>query len=159
MSFTFPRQIRLMDADPEKSCDLQVAGQNIHSDPSWAGKGTIVAVIGPAKGDMIALIDVSDPSEPKVKEILWRKEDGPELNPAYPIYWPANRRCIFVGVGNDGESLYSVVQGQAGSAKPLGPRRRDPKITQLSFSPDGRYLLYSVRGPGPASGDRPSRRK
>jgi hypothetical protein len=159
MSFTFPREIRLMDANPEKSSDLKVPVQQIHSDPSWAGEGTNVAVIGPAQGDSIALVDVSEPLTPKVKEILWRTANGPDVLPDYPVYSPATGRCIFVGIGKDGESLYSIQKGKTPPAKRLGPQRREPKITTLACSPDGRYLLYSIRGPGPAPAGSPAGRK
>jgi hypothetical protein len=97
---------------------------------------------------IFALVDVSDPAQAKVKEILWRKAaDGIDVKPTYLIYSATTRHCIFVGVEAKGESLYSVQQGKTGPARPLGPEGYDPKITGLAFSPDGRYLLYSVRGP------------
>jgi RNA polymerase sigma factor (sigma-70 family) len=152
MSFTFPRQVTLMDANPEKSGVLQIPDHQIHSDPSWAGKETILAAIGPTKADTVALIDVSDPHRVKVKEVLWRKANGPDVEPDYPIYSPATGQCIFVGIEAKGEALYSVQPNKAGPAKPLGPEGFEPKITGLAYSPDGRYVLYSVRGPGPKVG-------
>jgi len=152
MSFTEPRQVRLMDANPDKSGALRLPGQEIRSDPSWAGNGTIVAVIGPAEGDTVALIDVSDPPQAKVKEVLWRRANGPDVEPTYPIYSAATRRCIFAGGDVKGMVLYSVEQGKAASAKRLGPEGYDPKIYHLTYSPDGRYVLYSVRGPGRTQG-------
>jgi len=147
MSFEYPRQVTLMDANADKSGLLRLPDHQIHSDPSWAGEGTIVAVIGPTEGDTIALIDVSDPRQAKVKEVLWRSANGPDVKPTYPIYSAATRRCIFVGAEAKGMALYSVQQGKAGPAKRLGPEGYDPKITGLAYSPDGRYILYSVRGP------------
>jgi RNA polymerase sigma factor (sigma-70 family) len=153
MAFTFPRRVTLMDANPEKSGVLQIPNNQIHSDPNWAGKETIVAVIGRTEGDTIALIDVSDPRRAKVKEVLWRRANGPDVVPEYPIYSAATRRCIFVGVEAKGEAIYSVQQSKAGPAKPLGPPGYEPKIIGLAYSPDGRYFLYSVRGPGRVQGE------
>jgi Tol biopolymer transport system component len=164
MSFESPRQVTLMDANPDKSGVLQLPDHQIYSDPSWAGKGTIVAVIGLSEGDTVALIDVSDPPQARVKEVLWRKANGPDVTPSYPIYSATTRRCIFVGGGAKGMALYSVQQGKAEPAKPMGLEGYDPQIANLADSPDGRYVLYSVRGPdrtrgGDAPGDRDSAKK
>ncbi len=69
------------------------------------------------------------------------------------------RRCIFVGSDARGRALYSVDRGKAGPAKRVEPEGYDQSITSLSFSPDGRYLLFSCDGPdrrvsGPAAGGR-----
>jgi len=152
MSFDHPRQVTLMDANPDKSGVLKLPDHRIHSDPTWAGEGTIVTVIGRTAGDTVALIDVSDPRQAKVMRVLWRRANGPDVEPSYPIYSAATRRCIFVGGEAKGMALYSVEQGKAGPAKRLGPEGYDPKITGLAYSPDGRYVLYSVRGPGRTQG-------
>ena len=55
ISFEDPPQVTLMDANPDKSGVLRLPGQQIYSNPSWAGEGTIVAVIGPTEGDTVAL--------------------------------------------------------------------------------------------------------
>jgi Tol biopolymer transport system component len=147
MSFSRPRQVTLMDANPARSGVLQLPGHQIYADPSWAGEGTIVAVIGPTEGDTVALIDVSDPSQAHVKEILWRKSHGPDVLASYPVYSASTRRCIFVGSETKGMALYSVQQGRAEAAKPLGSAGHSRQISSLAISPDGRYLLYSVHGP------------
>ena len=159
ISFTHPRQVTLMDANPEKSGVLRLPDDQIHADPSWAGEGTIVAAIGATEGDTLALIDVSDPSRPGVKEVLWRRADGPDVQPSCPIYSAATRRCIFVGTGAKGAALYSVSRGKSGPAKRVEPEGYDQSITSLSLSPDSRYLMFSCDGPdrrvsGPAAGGR-----
>jgi len=157
ISFSNPRQVTLMDANPEKSGVLQLPDDQIYADPSWAGEDTIVAVIGPTEGDTLALIDVSDPPRPRVKEVLWRKANGPDVQPSFPIYSAATHRGVFVGAGAKGQALYLVDRGKAGPAKRVEPEGYDQEITSLSFSPDGRYLLFSCGGPdrrvrGPAAG-------
>jgi hypothetical protein len=146
MSFADPRQVTLMDADPAKSGVLQLSGHKLFSHPSWAGDGTIVAVIGVTEA--VALVDVSD-QPPTVKEVLWSREHGPDVKPYYPVYLAAARRCIFAGAGANGMALYSVTRGQAGPAKPLLPDRYEPPISTLAESPDGRYLLFCIHGPDP----------
>ena len=152
ISFDAPPQVTLMDANPEKSGALQLPDQKIYSNPSWAGEETIVAVIGATEGDTIALVDVSDPPRAKLKEVLWRSANGPNVKPSDPIYSALTRRCIFVGAEAKGTRLYSVQQGKAEPAKPLGPEGYDPQITGLAYSPDGRYILYSAHGASPARG-------
>jgi hypothetical protein len=157
ISFDDIRQVTLMDANPEKSGILRLPGQQIYSDPSWAGERTIVAVIGPTEGDTVALIDVSDPSQAKVKEVLWRRSIGLDVTPSDPIYSATTRRCIFIGGDAKGVALYSVERGKAGPAKPLGLQVYDPPINSLADSPDGRYILFTVHGPGRTRGRKPGR--
>jgi RNA polymerase sigma factor (sigma-70 family) len=146
MTFGDPVQVTIMDVDPARSGVLALPGSRFHSHGSWAGIGTIVAVIGPGQGDTVALIDVSDPTQARVKEVLWRRENGPDVEPTYPIYSPARHRCIFAGREAQGTVLYSVVRGEARAGKPLGPHGHDSKIYHLTYSPDARYILYALRG-------------
>jgi hypothetical protein len=141
MSYAIPPQVTLMDAYSDKSGVLRLPDRQIYSHPSWAGEGTIVAVIGTTEGDAVALIDVSDPPQAKVKEVLWRKENGPHVEPSYPIYSATTRRCIFVGNEAKGKALYSVQPSKPGPAKRLGAEGYDTVISSLTYSPDGRYIL------------------
>ena len=79
--------------------------------------------------------------------MLWRRADGPDIKPGYPIYSAVSRRCVFVGGRAEGMSLYSVQAGKGGPAKRLGKAGDHKMIVNLDFSPDGRYVLYSVHGP------------
>ena len=47
----------------------------------------------------------------------------------------------------EGMSLYSVQEGRGGPAKRLGKGPDRKMIVNLEYSPDGRYVLYSVHGP------------
>jgi WD40 repeat protein len=141
------RQVTLMDVNPDKSATLNLRDLRIHSVPSWAGEATIVAVIGANEGDRIALIDVKDPGEPRVKEVLWRRAQGPDVAPTYPIYSAPDRRCVFVGGQAEGMALYSVRLGDDKPAKPLSKHGNRRLIVNLAFSPDGRYVLFSDNGP------------
>jgi RNA polymerase sigma factor (sigma-70 family) len=154
VSFADPRQVTLMDANPAKSSVLELSGHQIYSHATWAGKGTIVAVIGTTEGDTIARIDVSDPREAKVKEVLWRRANGPDVQPRYPIYSVAMDRCAFIGSDAQGMALYSVQRGNTGPAKPLKSREAHPWIADLAYSPDGRYILYSAKSREPEGAGR-----
>jgi RNA polymerase sigma factor (sigma-70 family) len=151
VSFQDPREVTLMDADPEKSGVIQLPGHQIFSHATWAGKGTIVAAIVAAAGDTIALIDVSDPREAKVKEVLWHRANGPDVKPRYPIYSAVTRRCIFAGSEAEGMmAFYSVQHGADGPAKPVRSQESHSWIADLAYSPDGRYILYSAKSREPA---------
>ena len=79
VSFSNPCQVTFMDVRPERSGALTVPGQNIYPLPSWASAGTIAAVMGSDVCDTIALIDVTNPAEGRVKEILWKRANGTDL--------------------------------------------------------------------------------
>jgi hypothetical protein len=99
---------------------------------------------------MIALVDVGDPSRARVNEVLWQRSNGPEIEPSCPVYVNASRRCYFVGATkSEAFGLYVIDHGKAGPAKRIGPEGDDPQMTDLSTSPDGRYLLYSSHGVDP----------
>jgi hypothetical protein len=147
--------VTLMDANPEKSGVIALPGHRIFPYPNWAGKGTIVAVIGTTKDDTIALLDVSDPPQAKLKKVLWRRTDGPDVAPSYPVYLAATGRCIFAGTpARHTGALFTITRDNPGPAKPLGRKGFGPWISDLAISPDGRYVLYSVHGPARAEGDR-----
>ena len=145
VSFGNPRQVSLMDANPAKSAVLQLAENQFYADPTWADAATIVAVIGSNEGDTVALIDVNDPSKAAVKEVLWRRTNGPDVTPDFPIYSPATRRSIFIGSNEKVRALYSIQQGKVEPAKRVGAEASETWISDPAFSPDGRYLLYIAR--------------
>lgn len=159
ISFTAVREVTIMDARPEKSGALRIPGHQIHTVPNWAGDETIVAVIGPdavGAGDTIALIDVGDPGHGKIKEVLWKKENGRDVKLHYPVYSPITRRCVFGLEESRGMALYSFLHGRPDPPARLEPEGFDHKITGLAYSPDGRYVLFSSdrieqrpRGPEP----------
>ena len=142
-----------MDVRPEKSGPLQLAGQNVFSEPSWAGNETIVAAIGSDAPDSIALIDVSDPGHANIKEVLWKKGKALDVAPSCPLYSAGTRRCVFVGAAAKGVALYSFRHGQPGPPRRLEPDGHDNLIVDLAASPDGRYILFSSDRPG--RGQRP----
>jgi Tol biopolymer transport system component len=152
MSYNTPPQVTLMDADAKKSGVLKLSGQQIYSEPAWAGKETIVAAIGTPASDTLALIDVSDPHQAKVKEVLWRRADGPDVEPAYPSFSARTGLGLFVGKGANGMALYAVRLNKVGEAKPLVLKERHTWIAHPAFSPDGLYLLFSSKGPEAAPG-------
>ena len=64
------------------------------------------------------------------------------MSPLYPVYSPKTDLCVFVGGDENGETLYTVKPGQSDPPKRLEATRYDVKISRLSFSSDGRYVLF-----------------
>jgi Tol biopolymer transport system component len=129
---------------------LQVAGHQIFSWPSWVGPGTLVSALASGgEGDSIALLDVRKPAEAKIIEVLWKRSDNLDVTPRWPIYQPETRRCIFIGVEPRKRTLFSFQRGESGRVKRLEPQGYDDWLGGLSFSPDGRYLLFCGNRPAP----------
>jgi len=132
---------------------VEVPGYRIFSWPSWAGSGTLVSALSTRKvgdreeGDTIALIDVSNPAEAKIVEVLWRRGKELDVTPRWPVYWPETRRCYFIGVEADKRTLYSLDRGKSRRAKQVEVTGNNNKLGGLSFSPDGRYLLMGDNRP------------
>jgi dipeptidyl aminopeptidase/acylaminoacyl peptidase len=146
-SFSSPCRVMIMDADPETSGLLRIADSQIFSVPTWAAGKTLVAVVGDS--DAIALIDTTEPAEGRVKEVLWRKGKGLDVTPEYPSYSPATREYVFVGTGPEGMALYSFRRGQKEPPRRLEPRGYDKMLRDPTFSPDGRYLVFTSDRPAP----------
>ncbi len=142
-----PREVTLMDAKPDKSGELLLAGSRIYATPSWADPGTIVALAGSdGSGDTIALIDVSVPHEAKIKDVLWKKNES-ITEVIDPVYSTSRGECVFIGATPEGMALYSVRRGKSDPPKRLEPHAYDALIWDLAFSPDGRYVLFGSTRP------------
>ena len=152
IDFAIPANISLMDVKPEKSGPLQIPNLQFYSVPSWASDGIIVAVVGTEFGDTIALVDVTNPPQGRITEVLWKmnfKGKGIGVSPLYPAYAVGSRRCVFIGKGNEGMALYSFQAGHADPPKRLEPEGSDTLIQDVALSPDGRYAVFSSSRTGP----------
>jgi hypothetical protein len=144
VSFGSPREVTVIDDRPgRRSGVLQVPENKVFTMPGWAGEETIVAVIGEEAPDTIALVDVANPQDAKVKKVLWKKPADRVLTLNYPTYAPRTGRCAFVGADERGVALYVIEPQAAGAPRKLEREGSDKHISGLVFSPDGRYLLYS----------------
>jgi hypothetical protein len=150
-SFGDPCQISLLDVASGTEKPIRLADQQLFSIPNWAGAGTIVAAVGGQTADAIALLDVTEPDDVKVKSTIWKKEAGSTITPADPVYDGATRTCIFVGTAEEGVALYSVALGEPSPPKQLEPGRFSQAISDLALSPNGRYLLFNSNRPDPPS--------
>ncbi len=142
-SFSSPCRLSLIDVETAEERPVILDGHKTYSSPGWAGDSqTLVAIISSSGGAGIALVDVTDPEEARVKQILWRRGDRIDISPLYPVYSPKTDLCVFVGEDENGGALYSVKPGQLEPPKRLEPGGYDGKIARLAFSPDGRYVVF-----------------
>ena len=144
ITFGEPRQVTIMDADPEKSGIVSLPDDQIYSIPSWADDGTIVAIIGATAGDQIALIDVRAGPRPGEAVAL---EAGERSRPQADLPDLLDRRppLHLLGADATGASLYSIQPGDGARPKPMGQQPLRRTIVDLTLSPDGRYVLFAAR--------------
>ncbi len=148
VGFQDPRQLTLINLENPNSHNLKIPGHQVFGWPSWADVGTVAAIVGTeGNGDSVALLDVSNPQQARIKEVLWKRGKDLAVRPLWPVYSHSTRRCIFVGIEPKGMALYSVEPGQPGRAKRLEAGELDLQIGGLAFSPDGRYLLFCSTRP------------
>jgi hypothetical protein len=97
---------------------------------------------------MIALLDVANPSQAKIVEILWKRGPDLDLAPRWPLYIPETGTCYFFGVdSNNNRILLRITREKPGKAERMEPDFQDDWRGGLSASPDGRYLLFNANRP------------
>lgn len=138
-----PTVVTIVNVRPEKSGVLLALGFSLLSPPSWAGEDLLVAAIAADDGEALALVDVANPPRGEIREILWKRAKGPDVSPALPVYSPVTRRCVFVGLDQDKKpALYGFTHGKPDPPQRLEKQALDTNIEDLTFSPDGRYVLF-----------------
>jgi RNA polymerase sigma factor (sigma-70 family) len=163
-SYSLPTKSMLFNLETKKGRVIDIPDQQIFSWPSWVGPHMVVTALAPKEnyeGDSIALLDISEPAEARVLEVLWKRDSDLDVIPRWPVFRPGTNQCFFEGVepreeGGPPErrALYSLVRGESMRAKPTGlvgqehiPGSSGTGLGSLSFSPDGRYLLIDANGP------------
>ena len=148
-SYSLPTTSTVINLETKGAGVVEVPKSQIFSWPSWAGPGTLVSALSPKesyKGDSIALIDVREPAEAKIIEVLWKRSEELDITPRWPVYRPETRQCFFVGEEPKKRRIYSVRRGESLQAKEVGvieeQHGRQTHLASLSFSPDGRYLVF-----------------
>ena len=70
-----PQQIRqIFNLEAKQGRVIEVPDHQVFSWPSWVGPRTVVTSLAPkeaSEGDSIVLLDVSEPAEAKILEVLW----------------------------------------------------------------------------------------
>jgi hypothetical protein len=147
-AFTKPTDITLYNLANRTVRTVTVPGYRLFSWPLWAGPGMLVAVIGRAEeGEAVTLLDVSEPAEAKVVEVLWKRNPDLDVEPSWPLYWPQTGRCFFVGLEPNRRTLYSIKRGEPGRVTPIEREGRNDELGNLALSPDGRFLLFGANRP------------
>jgi hypothetical protein len=152
-SYSLPTESIVINLEAKQGGVVVVPGHQIFSWPSWAGPGMLVSALATnGEGNSIALLDVRKPGEAKMIEVLWKGGDDLDVTPRWPIYRPETRQCFFVGEEPKKRTLYSVRRGESLRARPMGVVEysrpgQHQQLAGLSFSPDGRYLLFSANRP------------
>lgn len=148
-SFSSPRNLSVMDVETGEENPIKLEGYKIYSKVSWADDGnTLVSVVVSNQGTGIALIDVTEPSEAKIKQVLWRRGDQFDVAPGCPVYSSKTRRCVFTGRTETGTALYVLNVDRLDPPQRLEPEVEDNKLLSLALSPDGRYVLFCSDRPG-----------
>jgi RNA polymerase sigma factor (sigma-70 family) len=139
----------VMNLDKLTDGVLAVEGYQIFSWPSWAGPGRVVSSLAThQEGDTIALLDVANPSQAKIIEILWKRGPDLDLTPRWPLYIPETGTCYFFGVdSNNNRILLRITRERPGIVERVEPDFQDDWRGGLSASPDGRYLLFNANRP------------
>ena len=117
-----------------------------------------MAVLGPDEGRSIALIDLTDPAQARVKKTLRATDGKPSVTPAYPVFSAGARRCFFVNANPKGMSLYSVEPGEAARPRRVERDGFDKFIAELASSP-GRPVPDLLQRLGPSGSRRESARR
>lgn len=142
VSFADPCTLALMDVETGEDRPVVLPKQRVDSVPSWAGADTLVAVLGAGPGDTLAFLDVADPGQVKVKEVLWTRDRAAAIDPAYPVFSAAARRGVFVGVEPRGMAVYALSRAEPAAPRRLEPEGFDKTIADLALSPGGRYVIF-----------------
>jgi hypothetical protein len=143
--------VTVMNLEKVTGATVAVRGYRVFSWPSWAGPDTLVSALSTGdgeEGDIIALLDVSNPAEAKIIEVLWQRGKELDVTPRWTVYSPETHRCLFLGVVGDKRTLYSLERGKSRRATPVEIKgHNNNKLGCLAFSPDGRYLLLGDNRP------------
>jgi RNA polymerase sigma factor (sigma-70 family) len=153
-SYSLPTKSSVFNLETRESGVLQVAGHQVFSWPSWARPDTLVSALATdGQPDTIALLDVHNPAEAKIIEVLWKRSKDLDVIPRWPVYLPASRRLFFVGEEPKQRMIYHLQRGEPQSLKRLDvveylrPGAAAQQLAGLSFSPGGRYLLFNANRP------------
>ncbi len=142
ISFNNPVSLALIDVATAKEQPIVLPDHTLHSVPGWAGDSqTLIAAVRGKGPQMIALLDISDPTAATVKEVLWTRGLGIDVEPLHPVYFAAAQRCVFVGRTARGSALYMFDKAKH-TPQSLEKDRFDLRIASLDLSPDGKQLLF-----------------
>jgi Tol biopolymer transport system component len=140
-----PPESEVYNFATKRTTRLNVPGRTLYSWPRWAGPNLLVACLGNERApDSIVLLDVSRPSEARVVRTLWSRSSGPDVHPRWPVVSASTGNCYFIGDAGQERTLYHLSPDTDGRVRLTALEMGGPKLSGLSLSPDGRYLLFAA---------------
>ena len=95
-SYSLPSKSTLFNLETRKGGVIEVPDHQVFSWPSWVGPRTVVTALAPKEtyeGDSIVLLDVSEPAEAKILEVLWKRDADLDVVPRWPVFRPGTNQC------------------------------------------------------------------
>ncbi|QDV35169.1 protein kinase domain-containing protein [Tautonia plasticadhaerens] len=155
--FSDPTSSRIKDLATRHEEVVRVAGFEFVSWPSWVDERTLVAPISTGKSsadDRLVLLDISNPSHAEITRVLCERGPDQDVVPRWPLKRASMEEYLFVGVegstpGDRGDlrNLYRLSPDRPDRAVPVQDQGHRDLLGGLSFSPDGRYLLFNANRP------------
>jgi Tol biopolymer transport system component len=138
-----PTQSSVYSFATKQSTPIKIPGRSIFSWPRWAGAGLLVACVGPEQSpDSIVLLDVSRPSEARITSTLWNRSTGPDVFARWPVASSTTGDYFFIADEGEKRTLFALSPGGGPRGRLFALEVGGPKLSGLSISPDGRYLLF-----------------
>src|SRR5579871_2284159 len=117
---------------------VSVQGYQIQPGATFAGDGkTAVAVLSTKTDHEIALLDITIPTQTKIKMVIW-SSSGQSLSASLPLFSKITGKTIFVSPSG----LYVIEKDQTSPPRAIQPKTRVSAISDTSLSPDGRYVIF-----------------
>jgi WD40 repeat protein len=149
--FSEPTEAQILDLASGRAATIRLAGHHLMSWPRWVGRNRLVAVICEGEGEQnaaLAILDVTNPSEATVREMLWKRGPEQDVLPRWPLYRASADEYYFVGVTPpNNRNLYVLSPDRAARARPLQAEARDDQLEGLTLSPGERYLVFNANRP------------
>lgn len=138
-----PNDVRPYNFSTGRTAKVNLAGHNFYSWPRWTGPNQLVACIDDGgRPDPLVLVDVSTPSEAKVVRTLWNRLAGPDFSPRWPVVSADTGHCYFITDAGNQRTINDLVPQSSGRGRITYLDSGGPRLSGLSLSPDGRYLLF-----------------
>ncbi|MHC5542653.1 hypothetical protein ACYOEI_30880, partial [Singulisphaera rosea] len=158
-----PTEVKIHDLAKDQTVNVIVPGKTIYSWARWAGPNQLLASLGGEKmPDSLAILDIENPSVAKVARTLWHRSSKEDVYPRWPVISASTGKWFFIGESGDTRTIYAGSTQEDGQGPLTAIESGGPKLSGLSISPDGRYLLYASdrvdRLPEPVESGRPSSR-
>lgn len=143
-SIPAPTEVKIHDLAKDQTVNVNVPGKTIYSWARWAGPNQLIASLGGEKEpDSLAILDIENPPEAKVARTLWRRSSSEDVFPRWPVISASTGKWFFIGESGDKRTILTAPAQGDGQGPLTALESGGPKLSGLSISPDGRYLLFA----------------